>query len=375
MPSKDGVLIAVLVPAAVFVMLHASPAAAVPQRVRVALFGDSIVEGDGAPRGDLATWVRWELGRLHAAVGARGYVAAHQESATAGPGGTLSSFPWTYSAGWSLDGLQGFSPPSNFGANGRMSATTSPSATATTRLAGNRFAVLFARSPDSGRFSFSVDDRSVDVDARRRGTDGRGIRWVRAPRPGRVHRITVHGPASGTLRFTGLIARREVGRSRQQIEVSGVGQVCGCAIDPLPATRAQAFETLHAKVTLLMFGTNAETYYTTFGKDPAIRQDIEAGFVRGIERRGRLARRGGGECVVVPHAPNTRPAALQRLFSHLALQGAKAAHCRFAPVLQGLWPGRRSQALGLTRDGIHPTAAGYRRMSARLARLILAFAR
>ena len=99
MLSKDGALVAVLVPAAVFAVVATAPAAAVPPRVSVALVGDSIVEGGVSPRGDLATWVRWELGRLHAAVGARGYVAAHQERATAGPGGTFSSFPWTYSPG------------------------------------------------------------------------------------------------------------------------------------------------------------------------------------------------------------------------------------------------------------------------------------
>ena len=335
----------------------------------MALVGDSVVEGSGAPRGDLATWVRWELRRLGADVGANGYVAAHTSTFTTGTGGAALSFPWTYSPGWTLDGL-GLGLPSAFGANGRMSETSDSSAFATAELEGDRFAVLFAHAPDAGRFAFLVDDRSVTVDARSAHIDGSGIRWVAAPDASSKHVVTIGGARDGILRFTGAIARTALRPDTDQIEVSGVGQACACATDPLPRTRAEALALLRPNITLLMLGLNGEGQFLTTGD-----RQIETTYVAGLERRERIARRHGGTCVVVPHPPDPRPPEAQRLFERLARKAAKAGGCTFAPVLDRLWDGGTSARLGLTIDGIHPTPRGYRRMAGRLARLILSVAR
>jgi len=349
-------------------VIHAQPVPA--RRVKVALVGDSVVEGSGAPRGDLATWVRWELRRLGVAVGADGYVAAHTSTFTTAPDGALSSFPWTYSPTWALDGL-GLGLPSAFGANGRMSETSDPAAIATAQLAGDRFAVLFAHAPDAGRFTFSVDDRTVTVDARSTHIDGSGIRSVSAPEatPSK-HLVTIGGPQGGTLRFTGVVASMAVAPGTDQVEVSGVGQACACATDPLPRTRAEALALLRPDITLLMLGLNGEGQFLATGD-----RHIETEFVAGLERRERIAKRHRGICVVVPHAPDPRPPDAQRLFARLARKAAKARGCAFAPVLDRLWDGGGSARLGLTSDGIHPTPRGYRRMAGRLARLILSVAR
>src|SRR5690242_10604696 len=307
--DRVGLALAVMLLAAA---LHA-PAASAAARVTVALEGDSVVEGNGTPRGDLATWVRWELGRLGASVGANGHTAAHVSEFTRAPGGEMLSFPWTYSPGWSLKGL-GLAEPSAYGANGRMSQTGDPSAIASAELAGDQFAVLFARSPNAGRFAFSVDDRTVRVDARATHVDGKGIRWVNAPAAGSsTHRLAVRGPDSGTLRFTGVIARTRVTPGATQIEVSGVGQACACATDPLPRTRAQAVELLRPDITLIMLGINGEGRFVATGDD-----QIKTDYVAGLEKRARIARRHGGVCVVVPHAPDPQPPAAQRLFETLA---------------------------------------------------------
>lgn len=336
----------------------------------MALVGDSVVEGSGAPRGDLATWVRWELRRLGAAVGADGYVAAHKSTFTTTPDGDLLSFPWTYFPTWTLDGL-GLGLPSAFGANGRMSETGDPSATATAELEGDRFAVLFAHSPDAGRFTFSVDDRTVTVDAGSAHIDGSGIRSVSAPEATRSkHLVTIGGPQGGLLRFTGVIVSTAVAPGTTQIEVSGVGQACACATDPLPGTRVEALTVLRPDITLLMLGLNGEGQFLATAD-----RHIETEYVAGLERRERIARRHGGTCVVVPHAPDPRPPEAQRLFERLARKAAKAGGCTFAPVLDHLWDGGSSARLGLTADGIHPTPRGYRRMAGRLARLILSLAR
>jgi GDSL-like lipase/acylhydrolase family protein len=337
--------------------------------VKVALEGDSLVEGRPGPRGDLAYWVRWELRRLHVSVGAGGYVAAHANGFTTGPGGDVRSFPWTYSPGWILEGL-GLSPPSPFGANGRMSLTTSRAATARARLSGNRFAVLFARSPDAGAFEVSVDGVHTLVNARGAVTDGSGLVWLRAPSPvPRVSHVVVEGPRSGVLRFTGVLARSAVRGERTQVEVSSLGQACACATDPLPPTRLQALEALRPDISVIMLGTNGEGRFLESGDER-----IPTGYLQGLEKRARVARMHGGRCVIVSHPPNQRPAALQAKFRALARKAAQAGRCRFEPVFDGIWNGDTSARLGLTADGIHPTPPGYRRMSARLARLIIRLA-
>lgn len=187
-----------------------------------------------------------------------------------------------------------------------------------------------------------------------------GVKWLRAPDS--LDRLRISGIAGGVARVAGVIARRH----HDDVEVSQVGRSGAQALDGLSAPNRQALAALEPGLTVLMFGTNEEG--VALGGEVA---DAERRLTEGLVRRARLARR-SGPCVVVPHAPNTRPRSLQTSLWRAAAAAARAGGCDFRPVLRRVWrAGDDSLRKGLTADGIHPTAAGYELMGRQIAGLIM----
>ena len=345
------------------------------RRVTVALTGDSIVEGQGVTsRHGMAAELRARLHRLGFATGGLGFVPSHAASVRALPDGAVDGSPWRYTGLWRYLGVSPFFSSDRvlfraggaFGADARAAETDVPGARAGATLAGDRFAVLFARGPDAGAFAFSVGGRLRIIRARAPTVEGGGMTWLAAPPDGRgAHRVAVTALGGGMARFTGVLARRSVTSHVRQAEVSQLGHSCGCAVEGLARPQREALEALRPKITLIMYGTNEQGHALTGDEATARRR-----YLTGLLRRARIARRYGGACAIVPPARNPRPAGLQRDFRAVAQRAARLGGCRYAPVLADVWGRADPLAAGYTVDGIHPTANGYRRMAKPLAALV-----
>jgi LPXTG-motif cell wall-anchored protein len=325
---------------------------------RVLLTGDSIVEACGqvGPSGEtaLAVALRSALRSRGLRAGVTGLVPPHSAVV---PTGSTAPRSWRlrYRGGWRFEGLFG-GPASRYGADGFSSVTTEPGASAAGEFRGDTVAVLFTRAPDGGRFTLHVGRRHRGLNGRG-ALDGGGVAWLRAP--DRVDGVRVVND-TGTLRLEGLVVRRR----GDEVELAFAARSGACGAEGISRTNRQAIEALRPDLTLVMFGTNDEARASA-GVVGA-RED----FVRGLTVRARLARRTGG-CVIVPHAPNDRPADLQREFADLARDVALREGCSYASGFRTLWgPEGDSVRRGLTIDGVHPTSAGYQLMSAKLAGII-----
>jgi lysophospholipase L1-like esterase len=327
---------------------------------RVVLAGDSIVEGceHRVPgrTGGLAAEVRRSLRAHGLRSDGRGYIPAHDARGST-PEFPRSYWPLEYAGAWSFEGTFG-AAPSAFAPDGFSSSTSGADSVLSATLSGDRLGVLYGIAPDGGRFTLALGDRKQRVNARgpSRAT---GVKWL--PAPDSLDRLRISEVAGGVARVAGLIARRE----RDDVEVNQVGRSGAQAADALSAPNRQALTALEPDLTVLMFGTNEEGM--ALGGDVAA---AERRLTQGIVRRARLARR-SGRCVVVPHAPNNRPRALQVRLTRAAAVAARAGGCDFRPVLSRVWRGGGdSIRRGLTADGVHPTAAGYELMGKPIAGLI-----
>jgi hypothetical protein len=340
--------------------------------LRIGLTGDSIVEDGGVTStSGLRAALRARMQRAGYDAAGWGYVPAHGSALGIDPDGTVVAAPWRYSGEWTFVGLPPFFDPaspishrvrSRFGADGHAAETASPLARVTARISGDRFAFLFVRGPDAGRFRVAVDGIGRTVDAHANTLDGGGIVWLTARRRGHgTHVITVT-PLDGTLRFTGVLTERARPTSRPRLQVISLGQSCMCASDHFAPAQREALAALKLDLTLILFGTNDQAKLQTSNDNT-----MRAAVIAGLRSRGELARRHGGRCIIVPPAPNPRPPDIQREIRKLERRAAADAGCRYAPVLARVWSATTSVEDGLTTDGIHPTPAGYRRMARALA--------
>jgi lysophospholipase L1-like esterase len=328
--------------------------------LRVVLAGDSIVEGceQRLPghTGGLAAAVRRALRAHGLRADGRGYIPAHDARSSTAEF-PRSYWPLEYAGTWSFEGTFG-AAPSSFAPDGFSSSATGGDGVLSATLSADRVGLLYGIAPDAGRFTIALDDRRERVNARG-SSPATGVKWL--PAPDALDRLRISEIAGGVARVAGVIARRE----HDDVEVNQVGRSGAQAADALSAPNRQALAALAPGLTVLMFGTNEEGM--ALGGDVA---EAEQRLTRGIVRRARLARR-SGSCVVVPHAPNNRPGALQARLSRAAARAARAGGCDFRPVLRGVWRvGDDSIRRGLTADGVHPTAAGYELVGKQIAGLI-----
>jgi lysophospholipase L1-like esterase len=337
------------------------PAAASATRYSVAITGDSIIES--APLRDqsnnglasLGFMVNNSLASKGIKMGGYGFVPMHASV-------TPIDYPWAFKGTWQQEGLFWFpSTKSVFGADGMPSSTNDPAASAQINLISNKIAILYGKATTGGSFKISFDNKPATTINTRATTNGSGIRWFSLSKS--AHAVKIYGASGGTVRLTGLIASYTLTTGRE-VEVDQVGHGGDLAASNIAPPQLSALRDLRPKLTLIMFGSNEEATEMLYGSTSS-----RAKLTQGIVARAKTARL-TGKCIVVPHAPNGRSAALQAAYRAAAQAGATQGRCSFAPALDGIWNGSLSQSQGLTTDGIHPTLAGYRLMSDRLATLI-----
>jgi hypothetical protein len=328
---------------------------AAAKRITVAVVGDSVQEGYTAAdyTDDFASIVPARAGLvpvlrqvLAGETGARpgaGFIPAHPAR-------------WKLSGDW-LETGYGFGTAGPFGASGYGFETTDSSATATIDVAERDVAVLYWRGPGGGTFTVSAGGRTWPIDTSAARSEGGGETWLHLPDGAGT--VTITGPADGRLiRFTGLLARRPAPRHAIQYEVSNLAHAGRRAGEDITPANREAFERLGIDVTLIMSGTTDEMTSDYIGGGRWIKD-----YDGGLRYRARVARR-TGRCVIVPPAPLPVKTWIQRAYFRVGKRVAREEHCTFAHLLSHVWPSSKASiAKRLTKEGVHPTTAGYVRIS------------
>jgi hypothetical protein len=326
--------------------------------VTVAVVGDSVQEGYTADdfaddfasidpvRAGLAPVLRSLLAAETDARPGTGFVPAHPAR-------------FHFEGDWLHTGF-GFGLAGPFGASGYAAETADPAATATVAVSEREVAVLYWRGPQGGSFGVTAGGRTWTIDTHAAASSGAGVRWLRLPAGATT--LTIGGPAGGGLiRFTGLLARRPAPRHTIQYEVEELAHSGRRTGEDLTPANRQAFGALRIDLTLILSGTTDELTSDYLGGRRWI-DDFEGG----LRIRAREARR-SGRCVIVPPPPLPVRRSVQSAYSRVARRVAAREGCTFADLLEHVWPSSRASiARGLTKEGIHPTHAGYLLISRRL---------
>jgi len=351
-----------LAAALVLVALLSAPAAQA-RRVSIAIVGDSVQEGYTAadfaddfasidPRNaGLAPELRRLLASRTGEQPGAGFVPAHPAL-------------WRFTGDWLHVGY-GFGAAGPFGASGYAAETTDPTGTATIEVAEPEVSVLYWRGPGGGTFRVSAGGRTWRIPTAAARSDGGGE--TRLDLPTGTRTLTVTGPADGGLvRFTGLLARRPAPRHATQYEVSNLAHAGRRAGEDVTPANRQAFEKLDIDLSLIMSGTTDELTSNLLHSSKEL-DDYDGG----LRLRARVARR-TGRCVIVPPAPLPVRRSIQRDYFRVARRVAGEEGCGFAPVLSRVWTSPHASVAGrLTKDGMHPTRAGYRRIAKALVPVIV----
>jgi len=170
--------------------------------------------------------------------------------------------------------------------------------------------------------------------------------------------------STGNLVFDGVVRYPTSG-----ISLDVLGHAAALTQDNLDPGEVGQLRLLDASQTIILYGTVEEYEENNGGLTP---HTAELDFVNGLAQRAEIAR-ASGTCVFVSHAPNTVvTAAIQARFRALEKEQAKRDGCTYSEILKNAFGApSRSVKAGLTLDTIHPTPAGYRRLAALLAHLIV----
>jgi hypothetical protein len=169
---------------------------------------------------------------------------------------------------------------------------------------------------------------------------------------------------TGDLVFDGVVRYPTSG-----ISLDVLGHAAALTQDGLEPGEVADLRLLAANQTIILYGTVEEYEENNGGLTP---HTAEVDFVNGLTQRAAIARE-TGTCVFVSHAPNTVVSAtIQARFRMIEKEQAKIDGCAYSNILKNAFgPASRSVKAGLTVDTIHPTPAGYKRLAALLAQLIV----
>lgn len=170
---------------------------------------------------------------------------------------------------------------------------------------------------------------------------------------------------TGAIVFDGIVRYPTRG-----VSLDVLGHAAALTMDGLDPGEVDALRVLDATQTMILYGTVEEFEENNGGLTP---HTAEVDFANGLHQRAAIAQASGGSCVFVSHPPNTVVAAkIQARFRVIEKEQAKLDGCAYSNILGNAFgPPTKSVKAGLTLDTIHPTPAGYRRMAALLARLIV----
>ncbi|HEY5196457.1 MAG TPA: SGNH/GDSL hydrolase family protein [Solirubrobacteraceae bacterium] len=169
---------------------------------------------------------------------------------------------------------------------------------------------------------------------------------------------------TGNLVFDGVMRYPTSG-----ISLDVLGHAAALAQDNLDPGEAAQLRLLAPTLTIILFGTVEEFEESNGGLTP---HTAEADFVNGLRERARIAH-ASGTCVFVSHTPNAIVGpGIQARFRVIEKEQAKRDGCAYSNILANAFgPLSEAGKSGLTIDTIHPTPAGYLRMAALLAKLIV----
>jgi hypothetical protein len=169
---------------------------------------------------------------------------------------------------------------------------------------------------------------------------------------------------TGNLVFDGVIRYPTSG-----ISLDVLGHAAALTQDNLDPGEVADLKLLGATQTIILYGTVEEYEENNGGLTP---HTAEVDFVDGLYERSVIAQ-ASGTCVFVSHAPNTVVSAkIQARFRQIEKEQARLDGCAYSNILANAFgPPSRSVKAGLTVDTIHPTPAGYKKLAALLAKLIV----
>jgi hypothetical protein len=169
---------------------------------------------------------------------------------------------------------------------------------------------------------------------------------------------------TGNLVFDGVIRYPTSG-----VSLDVLGHAAALTMDNLDPGETADLRLLDASQTIILYGTVEEYEESNGGLTP---HTAEVDFANGLAQRAAIAR-ASGTCVFVSHAPNTVVSAkIQARFRQIEKEQARLDGCTYSDILANAFgPPGKSVKAGLTVDTIHPTPAGYKRLAALLAQLIV----
>lgn len=334
--------------------------ASLPPRVTIGVYGDSVVEGYTVPhflRDTLVPRLAADVPRVGGfEVGGTGLIPA-------------SVFRWHFSrytvAGteevpradaWTLSGFSAQYPGPD-GPSGYSAIALSPDVTASAPIKARLIGILFTKYSGSGVFTVTAGGQSFAIDARSSGPPTPTEQYITVPAGART--ITIHGPATGSLIFDGVIDRAPVDPGHIGVEVENLGHMGHrLAQDSAPRIIASLLE---QKFDISVF---LSAYIWEFGGSGAV-----TGYAKELRARVALVRSYGGLCLIAD--PSPLPPELNRVIPRFAAvdrQVAAEAGCAYFSGLAHLWNPLTAVRRGLTLiDGVHPRAPGYRLMAQALA--------
>ncbi len=347
-------------------------AAKVGPRVTVAVYGDSIAEGYTIPGflqhglvpalgTALATAGRFELG-------ATGLIPATPfrmrfNRYTVFGGSRPSPDGWVL-AGYASHGLDGLS--------GYSALASGPEASVTAPIDAPTVAVLYTKFAGSGPFTVTAGAATWTIDGRSSGPPAPTEQWLTVPAGART--ITVHGPATGTLIFTGLLARRPVAPGHVQIEMENLGHMGHSLTDDSEPRIGQAISDQRFDVSIFL-AEYIYQYSAEYGSNGSGARAVAA-YVRALEAYVGRVRAYGGLCLIADSSPVPISAGVLARFAAINRQESARLGCAHTDALSRLWNPATAVHAGLTLvDGSHPTRVGYQRMADALVPPVLALVR
>ncbi|HEU0316261.1 MAG TPA: hypothetical protein VFR49_02960, partial [Solirubrobacteraceae bacterium] len=182
------------------------------------------------------------------------------------------------------------------------------------------------------------------------------------------------GPATGTLIFTGLLARRPVAPGHIQIEMENLGHMGHSLTDDSEPRIGQALSDQRFDVSIFL-AEYIYQYSAQYGSNGSGARAVAA-YVRALEAYVRRVRAYGGLCLIADSSPVPISAGVLARFAAINRQESARLGCAHTDALSRLWNPATAVHAGLTLiDGSHPTRAGYQRMADALVPPVLALVR